>query len=198
MYKNGSEEARNILIERNLRLVAHVTKKFTSSKIGLDDLISTGTIGLIKAIPNFDHLKGIKFATYASKCIENEIFMHLRSIKKIHNDLFLQDAISVDKEGNEVALIDLLSNDSESVGNEVELKMQVCQLYNKMKEVLKTREKTILTLRYGLANSESKTQMEIGNLLGISRSYVSRIENRALKKLRKEFNEENPLLLFSI
>jgi RNA polymerase sporulation-specific sigma factor len=189
-YKNGSEEARNILIERNLRLVAHIVKKYNSCGNDSDDLISIGTIGLIKAISTFDNEKGTRLATYAARCIENEILMSIRSSKKTQVEVSLQDPIGVDKEGNEITLIDLIGNDSESVIDEVELKIQVKKLYNKMKAILKSREKTVLELRYGLLNGTSKTQREIAKMLGISRSYVSRIEKKAIKKLSKELKPE--------
>lgn len=189
-YKNGSEEARNILIERNLRLVAHIVKKYGSCGNDSDDLISIGTIGLIKAISTFNMDKGTRLATYAARCIENEILMQIRASKKIQNEVSLQDPIGVDKEGNEITLIDLISNDSESVVDEVELKMQVKKLYSKMKGTLKNREKVVLELRYGLLNGSSKTQREIAHMLGISRSYVSRIEKKAIKKLSKELKPE--------
>ena len=191
MYKSGDEEARNVLIERNLRLVAHIVKKYNSFGSDCDDLISIGTIGLIKAISTFDHQKGTRLATYAARCIENEILMQIRSTKKIENEVSLQDPIGVDREGNEITLIDVMGNETESVVDEVELKMQVRRLYTKMKSVLKSREKTVLELRYGLMNSSSKTQREIASLLGISRSYVSRIEKKAIKKLSKELKPES-------
>ncbi|MCX7923922.1 MAG: RNA polymerase sporulation sigma factor SigK [Clostridia bacterium] len=190
-YKKGNEEARNILIERNLRLVAHIVKKYNSCGSDCDDLISIGTIGLIKAISTFDNEKGTRLATYAARCIENEILMQIRSTKKIQSEVSLQDPIGVDKEGNEITLIDLIGNDAESVVDEVELKMQVRRLYNKMKAILKNREKTVLELRYGLLNGTSKTQREIAKMLGISRSYVSRIEKKAIKKLSKELKPES-------
>lgn len=189
-YKNGSEEARNILIERNLRLVAHIVKKYGTSGNESDDLISIGTIGLIKAISTFNMDKGTRLATYAARCIENEILMQIRATKKLQSEVSLQDPIGVDKEGNEITLIDLISNDSESVVDEVELKMQVKKLYCKMKGTLKNREKVVLELRYGLLNGSSKTQREIAKMLGISRSYVSRIEKKAIKKLSKELKPE--------
>lgn len=191
MYKNGSEEARNILIERNLRLVAHIVKKYSSNGNDCDDLISIGTIGLIKAISTFDQQKGTRLATYAARCIENEILMQIRSNKKIQAEVSLQDPIGVDKEGNEITLIDIIGNETESIVDEVELKMQVKKLYNKMKSVLKNREKVVLELRYGLLNGTTKTQREIAKMLGISRSYVSRIEKKAIKKLSKELKMEN-------
>ncbi len=191
MYKNGNEDARNVLIERNLRLVAHIVKKYNTLGSDSDDLISIGTIGLIKAISTFDQDKGTRLATYAARCIENEILMQIRSTKKIQSEVFLQDPIGYDREGNEITLIDVMGNENESVIDEVELKMQVRRLYNKMKDVLKTREKTVLELRYGLLNGASKTQREIAKMLGISRSYVSRIEKKAIKKLSKELKPEN-------
>lgn len=189
MLKEGSEEARNILIERNLRLVAHIVKKYNSTVSDSDDLISIGTIGLIKAIATFNDEKGTRLATYAARCIENEILMHIRSSKKIQSEVSLQDPIGVDREGNEIALIDVIGNEAESVVDEVELKMQVKRLYNIMKDVLKNREKVVLELRYGLLNGTSKTQREIAKMLGISRSYVSRIEKKAIKKLGKELKQ---------
>ncbi|MDK2799483.1 MAG: polymerase sporulation-specific sigma factor [Clostridiales bacterium] len=189
--KNGDEEAKNILIERNLRLVAHIIKKYSSTGKDHDDLISIGTIGLIKAITTFDASKGTRLATYAARCIENEILMTIRAGKKTQNEVSLQEPIGIDKEGNEIALIDILSNDTESVLDEVELKMQVKKLYNKMKNILRNREKLVLQLRYGLLNGNVKTQREIAQMLGISRSYVSRIEKKAIKKLGKELKTEN-------
>ena len=190
-YKGGSEDARNILIERNLRLVAHIVKKYSTYSSDSDDLISIGTIGLIKAISTFDQSKGTRLATYAARCIENEILMQIRSTKKIQSEVSLHDPIGVDREGNEITLIDVIGNETESVIDEVELKLQVKRLYNKMKSVLKKREKTVLELRYGLLNGTSKTQREIAGMLGISRSYVSRIEKKAIKKLSKELEPES-------
>lgn len=191
LLKKGDEEARNILIERNLRLVAHIVKKYSSTINDSDDLISIGTIGLIKAISTFNHEKGTRLATYAARCIENEILMHIRSNKKTQSEVSLQDPIGVDRDGNEIALIDVIGNESESVVEEAELKMQVKRLYNKMKDVLKAREKMVLELRYGLLNGTGKTQREIAKMLGISRSYVSRIEKKAIKKLGKELKSES-------
>ena len=164
-YKKGDEDARNVLIERNLRLVAHIVKKYSSCGNDSDDLISIGTIGLIKAITTFDNEKGTRLATYAARCIENEILMQIRSNKKLQSEVSLQDPIGVDREGNEIMLIDVIGNESESVVEEVELKMQVKKLYSKMKCVLKAREKTVLELRYGLTNGNSKTQREIAKML---------------------------------
>lgn len=191
MYKNGDEDARNILIERNLRLVAHIVKKYSSISNDCDDLISIGTIGLIKAITTFDQSKGTRLATYAARCIENEILMQIRSTKKIQSEVSLHDPIGIDREGNEITLIDVIGNETESVVDEVELKMQVKKLYSKMKVVLKKREKMVLELRYGLVSGTGKTQREIAQMLGISRSYVSRIEKKAIKKLSKELKPDN-------
>ena len=190
-YKEGSEDARNTLIERNLRLVAHIVKKYSNFSSDSDDLISIGTIGLIKAISTFDQSKGTRLATYAARCIENEILMQIRSTKKIQSEVSLHDPIGIDREGNEITLIDVIGNETDSVIDEVELKIQVKRLYNKMKSVLKKREKTVLELRYGLLNGTTKTQREIAGMLGISRSYVSRIEKKAIKKLSKELEPDN-------
>lgn len=190
LLREGNEEARNILIERNLRLVAHIVKKFNSTPNECDDLISIGTIGLIKAISTYNHDKGTRLATYAARCIENQILMQIRANKKIQTEVSLQDPIGVDREGNEITLIDVIGTEPESVVEEVELKMQVKRLYNKMKDVLKKREKLVIELRYGLINGASKTQREIAKMLGISRSYVSRIEKKAIKKLGKELKSE--------
>ncbi|AKL95266.1 RNA polymerase sigma-28 factor SigK [Clostridium aceticum] len=187
-YEQGDEEARNILVERNLRLVAHIVKKYGNISCDVDDLISIGTIGLIKGITTFDRSKGTRLATYAARCIENEILMTIRASKKIKTEVSLQDPIGVDREGNEISLIDILGTEPDEVLNEVELKMQVKKLYKKMSSVLKKRELLVLELRYGMSNGGRKTQREIAKLLGISRSYVSRIEKRAIKKLYKSFD----------
>ena len=188
--KDGDVEAKRVLVERNLRLVAHIVKKYSSNYQNskeMDDLISIGTIGLIKAIDSFDTNKGIRLATYAAKCIDNEILMFFRNTKKTKGEVFLQDPIGVDKEGNEICLIDILSSDSDLVLEAVENSLQVKELYKKMSDVLSSREKEIIQMRYGLLDGDIKTQREIAGILGISRSYVSRIEKKALKKLNKEF-----------
>lgn len=187
-YKNGDRNAKNILIERNLRLVAHVVKKYSLTHDDTDDLISIGTIGLIKAITTFNPDKGTRLATYAGKCIENEIRMHLRSGKKSRNEVLLQDPIGKDKDGNEITLIDKLSNDDESIFDEVNLKFQIKKLYQCMKDILPDREQKVIELRYGLINGCELTQKEIARMLGISRSYVSRIEKKAIKKLKSNFD----------
>lgn len=187
LYLNSNDDiAKNILIERNLRLVAHIVKKFCSNNTNdSDDLISIGTIGLIKAISTFNQSKGTKLATYAARCIENEILMQIRATKKIQNEVSLQEPIGFDREGNEISLIDIIGNDTETIFDEVETKIQVKKLYSKIRIVLKKREKLIIELRYGLLNGKIWTQKEIAKLFGISRSYVSRIEKKAVKKLRK-------------
>jgi RNA polymerase sporulation-specific sigma factor len=188
-YKEGDNIAKNILIERNLRLVAHIVKKYTGVNKEVDDLISIGTIGLIKAISSYDLDKGTRLATYAARCIENEILMSIRSSKKQRNEISLQAPIGTDKEGNEIALIDILCNDSESILEQVDFKIRLKKLYQKMKTALKRREKDVLEMRYGLETGDEKTQREIADLLGISRSYVSRIEKKAIKKLSDELTE---------
>ena len=189
LMKNGDEEARNILIERNLRLVAHVCKKYSTAKADQDDLISIGTIGLIKGINSFEASKGVKLATYAARCIDNEILMYLRSAKKLNAEVYLEDPIGKDKDDNTVTLQEVIENDERSIEDEVDLKFKIKKLYKKMKEVLKDREKSIVELRFGLNGKKPKTQHEIAEMLGISRSYVSRIETKAIGKLAKEFKE---------
>lgn len=190
-FYKGDNEARNVLIERNLRLVAHITKKYSSCGVDNEDLISIGTIGLIKAITTFNHNKGTRLATYAARCIDNEILMHLRTLKKSCFQVSLFDSVGEDKEGNEVTLLEILPSENDGVFEEVELKVRVRNLYKKMREALMDRERLILSLRYGLSNCGVKTQKEIANMLGISRSYVSRIEKKALMKLEKELQEPN-------
>ena len=187
--QDGDGEARNILVERNLRLVAHIVKKFENTGEETDDLISIGTIGLIKAINTFDVTQKTRLATYATRCIENEILMHLRSTKKSRNDVLLYDAIGADKEGNEITLIDILGTDPDEVLERVELSEEQERL-REMLTGLGPREKKVLELRYGLIDGIRKTQREISRKLGISRSYVSRIEKRAITKLQQEMLSE--------
>jgi RNA polymerase sporulation-specific sigma factor len=186
-YAEGSEDSKNILIEHNLRLVAHIVKKYSNTGKDVDDLISIGTIGLIKAIATFNPDKKTRLATYAARCIENEILMTIRADKKTKGEVSLQDPIGVDREGNEISLIDILGTDPNAVMDEVMFKIQVRNLYKKMSAVLKKREQMVLEMRYGLGNGKNRTQREIAQILGISRSYVSRIEKRAILKLSKEF-----------
>ena len=187
--KSGDEEARNILIERNLRLVAHVVKKYANTKVDQDDLISIGTIGLIKGINSFNVEKGSKLSTYVSRCIDNEILMYLRSTKKLNAEVYLNEPIGKDKDDNVVTLQEVLENNDRNIEEEVDLKMKIKKLYKKMGEVLKDRERTIIELRFGLDGHKPKTQHEIADMMGISRSYVSRIETKAIDKLGKEFQE---------
>lgn len=185
--KNGDEDARNLLIERNLRLVAHVAKKYANTNVEQDDLISIGTIGLIKGINSFNVDKGARLSTYVSRCIDNEILMHLRAIKKLNSEVYLNETIGKDKDDNIVTLQEVLENNERSIEEIVDIKMKIKKLYSKMKEVLKDREKTIIELRFGLNGNKPKTQNEIAKMMGISRSYVSRIETKAIGKLSKEF-----------
>ena len=187
--KAGDSKARRVLIERNLRLVAHMIKKFEHTGEDQEDLISIGTIGLIKAINTFDHKKGTRLATYAARCIENEILMHLRAIKKTKNDIYLQDPIGVDKEGNEIALIDILGSDPDVVLETVEQELLQSRLY-KIIKTLKKRERIVLLMRYGVAGNIRKTQKEVADHLGISRSYVSRIEKKVIQKIADEFKKK--------
>lgn len=185
----GDEEARNILIEHNLRLVAHVCKKYNNTNIDQDDLISIGSIGLIKGINSYNPEKSIKLSTYISKCIDNEILMYLRSNKKTNSEVYLEDPIGKDKDDNTVRLGEVLENNDKPIEEEVDLKMKINKLYEKIKKVLKNRERTIIELRFGLNGKEPKTQKEIAKDMGISRSYVSRIETKAIGKLAKEIKE---------
>ncbi|BAS28444.1 RNA polymerase sporulation sigma factor SigK [Limnochorda pilosa] len=184
----GSEEARNRLIEHNLRLVAHLVKKFENTGEDSDDLISIGTIGLIKAIRTYDAGKNTRLATYAARCIENEILMHLRATRKLRGEVMLFDPIGTDKEGNEISLIDVLGSDGSEVADQVETEVESQQLRQKM-GVLSNRERRVIELRYGLRDGLRYTQREISRRLGISRSYVSRIEKRALGKLHRQLAE---------
>ncbi len=188
-FKAGDLNSKNILIERNLRLVVHIAKKFSSIK-EVEDLISVGTIGLIKGIESFDYTKGTKLATYASRCIENEILMLIRNNKKNRNEIFLQEPIGTDKEGNEISLIDILNSGDDTIIDVVEQKLAIKKMYSKM-NILSDKERLIIELRYGLIDGNIKTQKEIAKKLNISRSYVSRIEKKALRKLNKELFKKN-------
>ena len=190
-YNNGDMEAKNKLIEHNLRLVAHIAKKYSLKGYDSDDIISIGTIGLIKAIGSFKPGKGTQLATYAARCIENEILMTIRSGKKTAGEVLLQDPVGKDKDGKEITLMDKLTAEGEeSVFEEVSLKLRIKELYEKMREVLCDREREILEMRYGLSGCEALTQMEISEMMGISRSYVSRIEKKAIGKLFKKMSKE--------
>ncbi|MEN2765908.1 RNA polymerase sporulation sigma factor SigK [Ornithinibacillus xuwenensis] len=184
--QNGSEEARNKLIEHNLRLVAHIVKKFENTGEDMEDLISIGTIGLIKGIESFSVGKGTKLATYAARCIENEILMHLRALKKVKKDVSLHDPIGQDKEGNEISLIDILEAENENVIEYIQLNMEIAKMQDYF-SILDKREREVIIYRYGLNNKKEMTQREIAKKLNISRSYVSRIEKRALMKVFHEY-----------
>lgn len=183
--ENGDTEAKNKLIEHNLRLVAHIVKKYYSGQVEQDDLISIGTIGLIKAVSTFKSSKNIRLATYAARCIENEILMCFRSLKKSANDVFISDPIDTDRDGNALTLIDVIS-DSEDIVDSIDIKLKLERLRNYIKE-LPDREQKILTLRYGLYGYEEMTQQRVAQILGVSRSYISRLEKKALSELFRKF-----------
>jgi RNA polymerase sporulation-specific sigma factor len=184
--REAAEKAKEILIERNLRLVAHIAKKYVNVDEDMEDLISIGTIGLIKAVSSFDADKG-KLSTYASRCIDNELLMLLRTKKKTSQEVSLYEPIGIDKEGNEINLLDIIEHEQTDILDKMELFENTKKLAGLFDRVLSEREKEIIFLRYGLATGKEVTQREIGELLGISRSYVSRIEKRALYKLREGF-----------
>ena len=186
---NGDEEARNLLIERNLRLVVHVCKKYANTNIDQDDLLSIGTIGLIKGVNSFKPEKGSKLSTYVSKCVDNEILMMLRSTKKLNAEVHLNEPIGKDKDDNVITLEEVLENYDKCIDDVVDTKLKIKKMYNKIKEVLKDREKTIIELRFGLRGGKPKTQKEIAKMMGISRSYVSRIETKAIEKLADGLRE---------
>ncbi len=187
--KEGDKAARDKLIEHNLRLVAHIVKKYNMVDKETDDLISIGTIGLIKAIDTFDEEKGIRLATYASRCIDNELLMMLRSGKRLAKEVYLYDPIGSDREGNEINLLDIIEEAEIDIVENIVLEDDIKKLYHIIGKVLTDREREIICLRYGLSNHKEVTQREIAGKLGISRSYVSRIEKKALKKLRECFDQ---------
>ena len=182
--KEGDKEARNKLIEHNLRLVAHIVKKY-SQTADIDDLISIGTIGLIKAVDSFNSGKNTRLATYASRCVENEVLMHLRHEKKFASQLSLSEPIGYDREGNEISLMDILVGDGEDICDKVDKGEKIKKLFEKVRQIKDEREKQIIYLRYGLHGGEPLTQKEVAKKLGISRSYVSRIEKKAIMRLRE-------------
>ncbi len=186
----GDKEARNKLIEHNLRLVAHIVKKYDHKKNDVDDLISIGTIGLIKGVDSFSYKKGTRLTTYAAKCIENEILMYYRSDKKNSKNISLNESIGFDKDGNEITFLDILKTPKPDFENDIQKKDNIV-LLKKYFNILDEREKEIIIKRYGLNNEREVTQKEIAKQLGISRSYVSRIEKRALTKIFKEFKMQN-------
>ena len=188
-YLEGDLEAKHILIERNLRLVAHVIKKYQHLEENPEDLISIGTIGLIKAIITFNPEKNNKLGTYAARCIENEILMFLRTKKKYSKEVSLYEPIGTDREGNEIQLFDIIETDDPDIQSKIFLKDDIRLLYEKLESVLSPRERLVLKMRYGLYNQEVYTQREIARQLGISRSYISRIEKSAIEKLRDYFGD---------
>lgn len=188
-FSEGDMQARNRLIEKNLRLVAHIAKRFASNNVEQEDLISIGTFGLIKAINTYKTDKNIRLATYASRCIENEILMYFRANKKTNQDVYLQEIVTSDKDGNDMSLIDIVSDDKISVEDEIVLKMQCEEVKAAIEKVLTKVEQKILNSRYGLKDGKEYTQLEIAKSMGISRSYVSRLESRAIEKLKKELVE---------
>lgn len=189
-YSESPHEVRQTLIERNLRLVTHIVRKYQSAEEDMDDLISIGTIGLIKAIDTFDLSKAKKLGTYAAKCIENELLMHFRSKKKLKREVSIHEPIGTDKEGNEIHLLDVMESSQPDAYEQYTLKEDIKKLFSLMPSVLTEREYTILTLRYGFGNKKELTQRETAKQLNISRSYVSRIEKTALNKLRIYFSNE--------
>ena len=190
MKQGGSDEAakaKDVLIERNLRLVAHIAKKYQNTEEELDDLISIGTIGLIKAINSYDTTKGSRLGTYAARCIDNELLMMLRGKKKVSREISIYEPIGVDREGNEINLLDVIESEQADVVDQMELEEHLKKLGTLIEQLLTDREKEILAMRYGLYGGPEITQREIGRFLGISRSYVSRIEKKALQKLYEGF-----------
>ena len=185
----GDEKARDVLIERNMRLVAHIAKKYLGPEEDMEDLISIGTIDLIKAVSTFRPDRAIRLATYAARCIENELLMYFRSKRKISKDISLYEPIGTDKEGNQIMLVDIVESGEAELWERVVLKRDVGQLYALIPRVLSRREQYIICRRYGLYNTRPCTQKEIARRIGISRSYVSRIEKKALAKLKRAFLE---------
>ena len=181
---DGDSEAKTMLIEHNLRLVAHIAKKYAGPGACQDDLISIGTIGLIKAVGTYSGRKSTRLATYAAKCIENEILMSIRSSKRIRQEVSLSLPIGIDKDGNEISFNDILGTDTDEIVDSIDLKLQISRLREAISSCLSHREQAVITARYGLDGREPRPQREIASCLGISRSYVSRIEKKALEKLR--------------
>lgn len=185
LWEKGDEQAREILIERNLRLVAHIAKKYATATQSMDDYISTGTIGLIKAVNTYRSGKSVRLATYAARCIENEILMSIRASKKTSSEVSINLPIGTDKDGNEISLNDILGTDPDAVIDDINTRIQVRDMLNALGSVLTDREKQIIIHRYGILGTAPRTQREVAAYLGISRSYVSRIEKKALEKLRR-------------
>jgi len=190
LYEQGDREAKNILVERNLRLVAHIAKKYANTGKNPDDLISIGTIGLIKSVNTYNRSKSVRLATYAAKCIENEILMNIRTTKKTKIEISLNEPIGTDKDGNEISFNDILGTNSDSILDDNDSKRQIKKLYESICSLLKDRERMVIVKRFGLAGENAKTQREVAKELGISRSYVSRIEKKAILKLKEAFKDE--------
>ncbi len=188
-WKNGDTSAKDELIEHNLRLVAHVIKKYSSNYNDQDDLISIGTIGLIKAINTFNCEKGIRLATYAARCIENEILMYFRNLKKTAQDISISDPIDIDSEGNPLTLMDIIYCE-DTIADDIDLKIKSEYLKKFISEIKEERERQIIILRYGMDGNRPLTQREVAKKLDISRSYVSRLEKKVLERMRKKFKEE--------
>ena len=189
-YKEGDLEAKDILIEKNMRLVAHMIRKYMTSERDIEDLLSVGTIGLIKAVKSYDDSKSTRLATYAAKCIDNELLMMLRGNKRKSREVSIYEPIGMDKEGNEISLIEIVKMDEKDVVEEYTFRQNVDTIYNSMNKVLTKREQEIIIDRYGLFGHEETTQKELAKRMGISRSYVSRIEKKALTKLRNVLQSE--------
>jgi RNA polymerase sporulation-specific sigma factor len=185
---SGDPAVRAMLIERNLRLVVYIARKFENTGINIEDLVSIGTIGLIKAVNTFDPDKNIKLATYASRCIENEILMYLRRNNKIRSEVSFDEPLNIDWDGNELLLSDVLGTENDTIYKNIEDQVDR-KLLKKALDKLSDRERIIMELRFGLAGEEEKTQKDVADLLGISQSYISRLEKRIIKRLRKEFNK---------
>lgn len=188
MLREGSEEAKTTLIERNLRLVVYIARKFDNTGVDIEDLISVGTIGLIKAVNSYNFEKNIKLATYASRCIENEILMHLRRIVRMRCEVSLDEPLNVDFEGNELLISDILGTEPDIVSKNLENSVEKELLMNAVNK-LSDRERIIMELRFGLSGAEEKTQKEVADMLGISQSYISRLEKKIIYRLRKELNK---------
>ena len=189
LYAKGDESAKNVLIEHNLRLVAHIAKKYQMMEADMEELVSIGAVGLIKAVDTFDQEKASKLATYAARCVENEILMYLRVRKKISRESSYYEPIGTDKEGNEIRLLDIMESQDPEALDVIELKDDTRKIYTLLDRVLTPRERQVLIMRYGLYQGKEYTQREIAEELGISRSYISRIEKNALQRLREQFQD---------
>ena len=187
-WKQGEQEAKDVLVERNMRLVAHIVKKYSQTDYEMEDLISIGTIGLIKAIDTFNPDRANRLGTYAAKCIDNEILMFLRAEKKKSREISLYEPIGTDKEGNAISLVDIIEAECRDVAEKVSTDQDIRRMHTAYEKVLTEREKQVIAMRYGLFGGREHTQREVAGVLGISRSYVSRIEKGALFKLRNEIS----------